>query len=314
MSILIDETTRVLVQGFTGEKATFHTAKMLEYGTNIVGGVTPGKGGTRHLDLPVFDTVRDAVRETGATASIIFVPAAFCADAIMEAAAAGLALAVTITDGIPAQDMMLVKRYLWRFPRERRTTLIGPNCAGTISPGKAMLGIMPGHIYARGSVGLITRSGTLGYEAASQMQALGIGISTSIGIGGDPINGSSFVDHLQRFEADPETEAVMIIGEIGGPQEAEAALFFRDAMTKPVIGYVAGLTAPKGRRMGHAGAIISAFGDTAAEKAEIMRSAGLTVAPSPAELGSTVAQVLAGARTGASATVATTTAPAAGAR
>jgi malate-CoA ligase subunit alpha len=293
MSILIDEKTPVVVQGFTGDKATFHAREMLAYGTRIVGGVTPGKGGIRHLDRPVFNTVKEAVRETGAQASIIFVPAAFCADSIMEAANAGIRLVVTITDGIPAQDMMMVKRYLWRFPKERRTTLIGPNCAGMISAGKAMLGIMPGHIYSRGAVGLVTRSGTLGYEAASQMNALGIGQSTSVGIGGDPINGSSFVDMLKLFEEDPETEAVMMIGEIGGPQEAEAALFVQENMSKPVIGYVAGLTAPKGRRMGHAGAIISAFGDTAAEKAEIMRSAGLTVAPSPAELGSTVAQALA---------------------
>ncbi len=293
MSILIDQTTKVIVQGFTGDKATFHAREMLAYGTQVVGGVTPGKGGARHLDRPVFNTVKEAVRDTGATASIVFVPAAFCADSIMEAANAGIRLIVTITDGIPAQDMMMVKRYLWRFPKERRTTLIGPNCAGLISAGKAMLGIMPGHIYSRGSVGLVTRSGTLGYEAASQMNALGIGQSTSVGIGGDPINGSSFVDMLKLFEEDPETEAVMMIGEIGGPQEAEASLFVRENMSKPVTGYVAGLTAPKGRRMGHAGAIISAFGDTAAEKAEIMRSAGLTVAPSPAELGSTVAQALA---------------------
>jgi malate-CoA ligase subunit alpha len=293
MSILIDETTPVIVQGFTGDKATFHAREMIAYGTKVVGGVTPGKGGTRHLDRPVFNTVKEAVRETGATASIVFVPAAFCGDSIMEAANAGIRLVVTITDGIPAQDMMMVKRYLWRFPKERRTTLIGPNCAGVISAGKAMLGIMPGHIYSRGSVGLVTRSGTLGYEAASQMNDFGIGQSTSVGIGGDPINGSSFVDMLKLFEQDPETEAVMMIGEIGGPQEAEAALFVKENMTKPVIGYVAGLTAPKGRRMGHAGAIISAFGDTAAEKAEIMRSAGLTVAPSPAELGSTVAATLA---------------------
>jgi malate-CoA ligase subunit alpha len=293
MSILIDETTPVIVQGFTGDKATFHAREMMAYGTKVVGGVTPGKGGTRHLDRPVFNTVKEAVRETGATASLVFVPAAFCGDSIMEAANAGIRLVVTITDGIPAQDMMMVKRYLWRFPKERRTTLIGPNCAGVISAGKAMLGIMPGHIYSRGSVGLVTRSGTLGYEAASQMHDLGIGQTTSVGIGGDPINGSSFVDMLKLFEQDPETEAVMMIGEIGGPQEAEAALFVKENMTKPVIGYVAGLTAPKGRRMGHAGAIISAFGDTAAEKAEIMRSAGLTVAPSPAELGSTVAAALA---------------------
>jgi len=293
MSILIDERTRVIVQGFTGEKATFHAREMIAYGTNVVGGVTPGKGGVRHLDRPVFNTVREAVREVGAEASIIFVPAAFCADSIMEAANAGIRLVCTITDGIPAQDMMMVKRYLFRFPRERRTTLIGPNCAGIISAGKAMLGIMPGHIYSRGSVGVVSRSGTLGYEAAAQMNALGIGQTTSVGIGGDPINGSSFVDMLRLFEEDPETQAVMMIGEIGGPQEAEAALFVKDNMSKPVIGYVAGLTAPKGRRMGHAGAIISAFGDTAAEKAEIMRTAGLTVAPSPAELGSTVAAALA---------------------
>src|SRR2546426_4454889 len=196
------------------------------------------------------------------------------------------------SDGVPAQDMMTVKRYLWRYSKERRTTLIGPNCAGVISAGRAMMGIMPGHIYARGAVGVVTRSGTLGYEAASQMQALDIGITTSVGIGGDPINGSSFVDILALFEQDPETEAVMMIGEIGGPQEADAARFVQENMTKPVIGYVAGLTAPKGRRMGHAGAIISAFGDTAAEKAEIMRSAGLMVAPSPAELGATVVHAL----------------------
>jgi malate-CoA ligase subunit alpha len=293
MSILIDQTTRVIVQGFTGDKATFHAKEMIAYGTNVVGGVTPGKGGAKHLDRPVFDTVSEAVQQTGATASLVFVPAAFCADSIMEAAAAGIRLICAITDGIPAQDMMMVKRYLLKFPRERRTMMVGPNCAGLISPGKAMLGIMPGHIYRQGSVGLVTRSGTLGYEAASQMKALGIGVSTSVGIGGDPINGSSFLDILRMFEEDPETEAVMMIGEIGGPQEAEAAQFVKENMTKPVIGYVAGLTAPKGRRMGHAGAIISAFGDTAAEKAEIMRSLGLAVAPSPAELGETVAKVLA---------------------
>jgi malate-CoA ligase subunit alpha len=293
MSILIDQTTRVIVQGFTGDKATFHAKEMIAYGTNVVGGVTPGKGGAKHLDRPVFDTVSDAVKQTGATASLVFVPAAFCADSIMEAAAAGIRLICAITDGIPAQDMMMVKRYLLKFPKERRTMMVGPNCAGLISPGKAMLGIMPGHIYRQGSVGLVTRSGTLGYEAASQMKALGIGVSTSVGIGGDPINGSSFLDILKMFEEDPETEAVMMIGEIGGPQEAEAAQFVKENMTKPVIGYVAGLTAPKGRRMGHAGAIISAFGDTAAEKAEIMRSLGLAVAPSPAELGETVAKVLA---------------------
>jgi malate-CoA ligase subunit alpha len=288
MSILIDDRTRVIIQGFTGDKGTFHGKEMVAYGTKLVGGVTPGKGGKRHLDLPVFNTVKEAVRETGAEASIIFVPAAFCADSIMEAADAGVRLICSITDGIPAQDMMMVKRYLRRYPREKRSTVIGPNCAGIISPGKAMLGIMPGHIYQRGTVGLVTRSGTLGYEAASQMKALGVGV------GGDPINGSSFVDILQRFEEDPETEAVMMIGEIGGPQEAEAALHAKANMKKPVIGYVAGLTAPKGRRMGHAGAIIRAFGESAAEKVEIMREAGLAIVPSPADLGSTTARVLGG--------------------
>jgi malate-CoA ligase subunit alpha len=293
MAILINELTRILVQGFTGDKATFHTQKMIEYGAKVVGGVTPGKGGQTHLKLPVFNTVKEAVDGIYPDASIIFVPAAFCADAIMEAADAGLRLVCCITDGIPAQDMMVVKRYLRRYTKEKRTMLVGPNCAGIISPGKSMLGIMPGHIYLPGKVGVVTRSGTLGYEAGAQMKELGIGISTSVGIGGDPINGSSFLDILALFEQDPETEAVMMIGEIGGPQEAEAALYVKENMSKPVIGYVAGLTAPKGRRMGHAGAIISAFGDTAAEKAEIMRSAGLHVAPSPAELGKAVADALA---------------------
>jgi len=292
MSILIDDKTRVIIQGFTGDKGTFHGREMLAYGTNLVGGVTPGKGGHRHLDRPVFHTVKEAVRATGAEASLIFVPAAFCADAIMEAADAGIRLVVAITDGIPAQDMMMVKRYLFRYARDRKTMLVGPNCAGIISPGKAMMGIMPGHIYMKGKVGLVTRSGTLGYEAASQMKALGIGVSTSVGIGGDPINGSSFVDVLRLFEEDAETEAVMMIGEIGGPQEAEAARFFLEHGRKPVIGYVAGLSAPKGRRMGHAGAIIRAFGESAAEKVEIMREAGITVAASPAELGSTIAKAL----------------------
>jgi malate-CoA ligase subunit alpha len=293
MAILINELTRILVQGFTGDKATFHARKMVEYGAKVVGGVTPGKGGQTHMGLPVFNTTKEAVESVYPDASIIFVPAAFCADAIMEAADAGIKLVCCITDGIPAQDMMMVKRYLRRYPKEKRTTLVGPNCAGLISPEKSMLGIMPGHIYKAGTVGLVTRSGTLGYEAASQMKDLGIGVSTSVGIGGDPINGSSFLDILCLFEQDPETEAVMMIGEIGGPQEAEAALWVKENMVKPVIGYVAGLTAPKGRRMGHAGAIISAFGDTAAEKSEIMRSLGLSVAASPAELGSAVAEALA---------------------
>jgi malate-CoA ligase subunit alpha len=292
MSILIDEKTPIVVQGITGDKGTFHAKEMIDYGSNVVGGVTPGKGGTSHLGVPVFDTMKEAVKATGATASITFVAPAFAADAIMEAADAGTRLVCSITDGIPAQDMIRVKRYLMRYPKERRTMLVGPNCAGIISPRKAMLGIMPGHIYIRGPVGVVSRSGTLGYEAASQMKAVGIGISTSVGIGGDPINGSSFLDHLALFEGDDETEAVLMIGEIGGPQEEQAAAWIKDNMSKPVVGFVAGLTAPKGRRMGHAGAIISAAGDSAAEKTEIMRSYGLTVAPSPAEFGSTIMQVL----------------------
>jgi malate-CoA ligase subunit alpha len=293
MSILIDEKTRVIVQGFTGDKATFHAKEMIAYGTRVVAGVTPGKGGQTHLERPVFDTVKDAVKATGAEASLAFVPPPYAGDALMEAADAGLRLVCIITDGIPAQDMMRVKRYLMRYPRESRTLVVGPNCAGIISAGRAMLGIMPGHIYARGAVGIVSRSGTLGYEAAAQMKALGIGVTTSVGIGGDPINGSSFLDHLALFDKDPETRAVIMIGEIGGPQEAEASAWIKANMKKPVVGYVAGLTAPKGRRMGHAGAIISAEGDTAAEKAEIMRSFGLHVAATAAELGSTVAKALA---------------------
>jgi malate-CoA ligase subunit alpha len=293
MSILIDEKTPVIVQGFTGNIGSFHAKEMIAYGTNVVGGVTPGKGGTTHLDRPVFNTVKEAVDKTGAEASIVFVPPPFAADSIMEAADSGIKTCVAITDGIPAQDMIRVKRFMKRYKREDRMRLIGPNCAGVISPGRSMLGIMPGHIYKRGSVGIVGRSGTLGYEAASQMLELGIGVSTSVGIGGDPINGSSFRDVLELFEADPETTAIMMIGEIGGPQEAEAATFVREHMTKPVIAYIAGLTAPKGRRMGHAGAIISAFGESASEKVEILRGAGVAVAPSPAELGISVAKVLA---------------------
>ena len=293
MAILLDETTRVIVQGFTGKTGTFHAQEAIDYGTNVVGGVTPGKGGTTHLGRPVFNTVRDAVRETGAQASLVLVPPPFAADGIMEAADAGIRFCVAITDGIPAQDMMHVKRYMRRYRFENRMRLVGPNCAGVISPGRAMMGIMPGHIYARGNVGIVGRSGTLGYEAASQMKALGIGVTTSVGIGGDPINGSSFKDILELFEQDPETKAVMMIGEIDGPQEAEAAAFARDHMKKPVVAYVAGLSAPKGHKMGHAGAIITAFGESAAEKVEILREAGVTVAPSPAELGSTMAGVLA---------------------
>src|SRR3989442_12341806 len=266
MSILLDEKTPVVIQGFTGDKGTFHAKEMIAYGTNVVGGVTPGKGRTTHLGRPVFNTVKEAVTATGATASLVLVPAPYCADAIMEAADAGIQLVVTITDGGPAQDMMTVKRYLWRYAKERRTRLIGPNCAGVISAGKAMMGIMPGHIYRRGRVGVVTRSGTLGYEAASQMSALEVGISTSVGIGGDPINGSSFVDMLALFEEDTETDAVMLIGEIGGPQGTGGALFGKENMTKPGIGYVAGLTAPTSRRIGDAAAGIFALCDHAAQK------------------------------------------------
>lgn len=292
MAILLDENSRVIVQGFTGQHGSFHAQSMMKYGTNIVGGVTPGKGGTTHLDQPVFDTVKDAVEATGANASILFVPPPFAADSIMEAADAGIRYTVCITDGIPAHDMIRVKRYMRRYRQEHRMVLTGPNCAGSISPGKCMMGIMPGHIYMPGNVGVIGRSGTLGYEAASQMKELGIGISTSIGIGGDPINGSSFRDHLERFEEDPETKAVVMIGEIGGPQEAAAGRFFKENMSKPVIAYIAGLTAPKGRQMGHAGAIISAFGESAAEKVEILQECGVTIVPTPADFGPIVAEVL----------------------
>jgi succinyl-CoA synthetase alpha subunit len=292
MTILLDRTTRVLVQGITGKIGEFHTREMLKYGTNIVGGVTPGKGGRSVEGVPVFDTVKQAVAKTGAEASVMFVPPPFAADSIMEAADGGLKLCVAITDGIPAQDMIRVKRYMRRYRQENRMRLIGPNCAGIISPGKALLGIMPDHIYLPGNVGIVGRSGTLGYEAAAQMKELGIGVSTSVGIGGDPVNGSSFKDILELFEADPETRAMVMIGEIGGPQEAEAAEYVRDHMTKPVVAYVAGLSAPKGRRMGHAGAIISAFGESASEKVEILREVGATIAPSPAEIGATVEGVL----------------------
>ena len=239
MAIFINENTPILIQGFTGRIGTFHAQEMIDYGTNVVGGVTPGKGGATHLGRPVFNTKKGAVQETNAEAAIVFVPPPFAADAIMEAADDGIKYCVCITDGIPAQDMIRVKRYMRRYKKENRMVLTGPNCAGTISPGKAMLGIMPGHIYLPGRVGIVGRSGTLGYEAASQMKALGIGVSTSVGIGGDPINGSSFRDILEHFENDPETDAVLMIGEIGGPQEAEAGEFARDHMKKPVVAYIA---------------------------------------------------------------------------
>jgi len=292
MTILIDRDTRVIVQGFTGRIGSFHAQEMIDYGTKVVGGVTPGKGGASHLGLPVFNTVKGAVEETGATASIVFVPPPFAADSIMEAADAGIRTCVCITDGIPTQDMIQVKRYMRRYKFEDRMRLIGPNCAGVITPGQAMMGIMPGHIYKPGRIGIVGRSGTLGYEAASQMKAFGIGVSTSVGIGGDPINGSSFKDILELFEADPGTDAVVLIGEIGGPQESEAAEYIRSSMTKPVVAYIAGLSAPKGRKMGHAGAIISAFGESADEKAAMLREAGVAIAPTPSDIGSAVARTL----------------------
>ena len=289
MSVLLDQNTPVIVQGFTGKIGTFHAQEMIDYGTNLVGGVTPGRGGTRHLDRPVFDTVSDAVKETGARASIVFVPPPFAADSVMEAAAAGIETCVVITDGVPAQDMVDVKRFLRSFDPAARMRVIGPNCAGIISPGKALLGLMPGHIFLPGKVGIVSRSGTLGYEAADQLREEGIGVSTSVGIGGDPINGNSFKDVLELFEQDPETEAVVMIGEIGGPQEAQAAEYIRTTFSKPVAAYIAGRSAPKGRRMGHAGAIVQAAGETAAEKVSMLQDAGVAIAPNPSEIGTTMA-------------------------
>jgi malate-CoA ligase subunit alpha len=292
MAILITNQTRVIVQGMSGRIGSFHAADMIKYGTNVVGGVTPGRGGETHLGLPLFNTVREAVQATGAEASLVFVPPPFAADAIMEAAEAGIKTAVCVTDGIPSQDMMRLKRFLRRFPAARKMRLIGPNCAGIISPDQGFMGIMPPHIYMPGRIGIIGRSGTLGYEAASQLKSLGLGVSTSVGIGGDPINGSSFRDILELFEADPDTDAVMMIGEIGGPQEAEAAAYARDHMKKPVVAYIAGLSAPKGRKMGHAGAIVSAFGESAQEKVDLLSAAGITVAPNPSSMGETMAGLL----------------------
>lgn len=292
MAILISKETRIIVQGFTGKIGTFHAQDMINYGSKVVGGITPGKGGQTHLERPVFNTVREAVEQEGAEASIVFVPPAFAADSIMEAAEAGIKYCVSITDGIPTQDMMKVKQFLRKFPKSERMVLTGPNCAGTISPGKSMLGIMPGHIYSEGIVGIVGRSGTLGYEAADQMKALGIGISTSVGIGGDPINGSSHRDIFEKFEQDDETKIVMMIGEIGGSQEVEAGIFASQNMSKPVVAYIAGLTAPKGRRMGHAGAIISTAGESAAEKVEMLQDLDVTIAPTPSAMGETIAKVL----------------------
>ena len=292
MAVIIQKDTKILIQGFTGKMGTFHAEEMIKYGSNVVGGVTPGKGGQKHLDRPVFNTVKDAVQETGATASILFVPPAFAADSAMEAADAGIKTCVAIVDGIPSHDMIRIKRYMRRYSRTEKMTLVGPNCAGIISPGKSMLGIMPGHIYQEGRVGIISRSGTLGYEAAQQLKNLNIGVSTSVGIGGDPINGSSFRDIIEKFETDDETDAILMIGEIGGPQEVAAGEFAKENMKKPIIGYIAGLTAPKGRVMGHAGAIVSAYGESAVEKVELLKECGVTISKNPSVMGETVKQVL----------------------
>ncbi|RKY85808.1 succinate--CoA ligase subunit alpha [candidate division KSB1 bacterium] len=290
MSILIDQNTRLLVQGITGGEGSFHTKQMIEYGTKVVAGVTPGKGGQKFDGkIPVFNTVAEAVDKEGANASVVFVPPAFAADAIMEAADAGLELVVCISEGIPALDMVKVFHYL----KNRKTRLIGPNCPGVISPGKCKVGIMPGFIHREGNVGVISRSGTLTYEAVYQLTQLGIGQSTCIGIGGDPIIGTNFVDALELFEKDAETTAVVLIGEIGGTAEEEAAAYVKDHVTKPVVSFIAGRTAPPGRRMGHAGAIISGGHGTAAEKMAALQSAGITVVQNPAEIGQTVKQILA---------------------
>ena len=284
MSILVDRNTRLIVQGFTGKEGTFHAQQAIAYGTNVVGGVVPGKGGSKHLDLPVFDTVGQAMRQTGANATVIFVPPPFAADAILEAADAGVPLVVCITEGIPTLDMVRV----WQFLKDKPTRLIGPNCPGVISPGKCKIGIMPGAIHKEGKVGVISRSGTLTYEAVGQLTSLGIGQSTCIGIGGDPIIGTNFVDALTLFNADPETHAIVMIGEIGGNAEETAAAYVKAHVKKPVIGFVAGQTAPPGRRMGHAGAIIAGGSGKASDKIAAMEAAGITVCSSPAEIGEKV--------------------------
>jgi succinyl-CoA synthetase alpha subunit len=285
MSVLVNESTRVLVQGFTGKEGTFHAQQALAYGTHVVGGVTPGKGGQKHLDLPVFDTVAEAARATGANASAVFVPPAFAADAIMEAADAGIALVVCITEGIPVSDMIRAWAYLKSHPSTR---LVGPNCPGVISPGKCKIGIMPGQIHKPGNVGVVSRSGTLTYEAVGQLTALGIGQSTCIGIGGDPIVGTSHTDALRLFNEDPDTHAIVMIGEIGGTAEEHAAAYIEEHVRTPVIGFIAGQTAPPGRRMGHAGAIISGGSGRAEDKIAAMKAAGVTVCATPAEIGETV--------------------------
>src|SRR5271165_5490697 len=284
MSVLVNQETRLIVQGFTGREGTFHTTQAIAYGTKVVGGVTPGKGGTTHLDLPVFDTVADAVKATGANASVIFVPPPFAADAIMEGADAGLPLVVCITEGIPVLDMVKA----WEFLKGKSTRLIGPNCPGIISPGSCKIGIMPGHIHLPGHVGVVSRSGTLTYEAVGQLTALGVGQSTCIGIGGDPVGGMDFVEALELFQADPDTHGVILIGEIGGGSEERGAQFIKEHMNKPVAAFIAGTTAPPGKRMGHAGAIIAGGKGTAAEKIAALQAAGVRVAPQPSAMATTL--------------------------
>jgi len=288
LSILVDKSTRLVVQGITGKEGSFHTRQMIEYGTNVVAGVTPGKGGTTHEGIPVFNTVTDAVQEAGANASIVYVPPAFAADAIMEAADAGIALIVSITEGIPTLDMVKVKEYL----ADKSTRLIGPNCPGIISPGKCKIGIMPAHIHREGRIGVVSRSGTLTYEAVGQLTALGLGQSTAVGIGGDPIVGTSHVDALRLFQADDETNGIVMIGEIGGTAEEEAAAFAKNNVTKPIVAFIAGQTAPPGRRMGHAGAIIAGGKGTAAEKMKALADAGIHVVKSPADIGAAMKDAL----------------------